>query len=238
MSQKNNVIAILTGKGGSALKNKNIKLINKVPLLGYPCIEAKKVKNIKNFYVSSEDKKILKAASKYGFKKIKRPKNLSKQNSLHRDVLVHALNFLKKKNIRPKIIVVLLANSATIKSEWISKSVKKLLSNPRATACVPVMINNDQHPYRAKRISKTGYLKSFFKLKNISSNRQDLEKNCFLCHNFWTIKTNSIYDNCGEAPWKFMGKNVLPIFLDYSVDIHDNKDILLTREWLRKYRKS
>ncbi len=238
MSSKNNIIAILTGKGGSALKDKNIKVINKLPLLGYPCKEAKKVKKIKKFYVSSEDNKILKAASKYGFKKIKRPKSLSKQNSLHRDVLIHALNSLEERNIRPKIIIVLLANSATIKSEWISRSIKKLLSNPKATACVPIVTDNDHHPYRAKRLSKAGYLKSFFKIRNISSNRQDLEKNYFLCHNFWTIKTNSIYDNNGEAPWKFMGKNVLPIFVDYSLDVHDDNDILLTKEWIRKQLKN
>ena len=53
------IIALLTGKGGSTLKDKNIVLINSIPLLGYPCKEAKKVKSIQKFYVSSENKKIL-----------------------------------------------------------------------------------------------------------------------------------------------------------------------------------
>ena len=46
----------------------------------------------------SENKKILDTANSYGFEKIVRPKKLSKKNSLHRDVLVHALNFLNQEN--------------------------------------------------------------------------------------------------------------------------------------------
>ena len=232
------VIALLTGKGGSTLKGKNTILINKIPLLGYPCKEAKKVKSIQKFYVSSENKNILRVAHNYGFEKIIRPKKLSKKNSLHRDVLIHALNFLKKKEILPKIIVVLLANSATIKKEWIWKCIKKLKGNPSASACVPVVLNNDHHPLRAKKINHKGYLKSFAKLKkSISSNRQDLPKNFFLAHNFWVIKAKSIYNNDGESPWNFLGKNVLPFYINYSIDIHVKEDIYLTKEWLKKNKK-
>ena len=40
------IVAILTGKGGSKLKDKNILKINGKPCLYYPCKAAKKVKII------------------------------------------------------------------------------------------------------------------------------------------------------------------------------------------------
>ena len=43
------IVALLTGKGNSALKNKNITKVKKKPILAYPCIEAKKVKSINAF---------------------------------------------------------------------------------------------------------------------------------------------------------------------------------------------
>ena len=52
------ITAILTGKGGSKLKDKNIIKILGKPLLSYPCMAAKKVNEISNFFVSSENKKI------------------------------------------------------------------------------------------------------------------------------------------------------------------------------------
>ncbi len=228
------ITAILTGKGGSKLKDKNVLNINGKPLLSYPCLAAKKVKEINNYFVSSENKKILNLANRYGYEKIIRPSALSKKNSLHKDVLIHAIRYLNRKKIFPEILIVLLANSATIKSRWISQALKLLKSNPQATACVPVTKNNDHHPYRAKKIDNNNYLKSYFKFKkNVSSNRQDLVENFFLCHNFWIIKTEAIIKNNGEAPWNFLGKKVLHLKIDYSVDIHDQKDIYLTKEWLK-----
>ena len=148
--------------------------------------------------------------------------------------MVHAIKFLEKKQIYPDIILVLLANSATIKTTWIKKAIKLLVSKPDATACVPVIENNDHHPFRAKKLNKKKYLKSFFKFKTkISSNRQDLEKNFFLCHNFWVVKTKSILSNNGEAPWNFLGKRVLPFRVESSIDIHNSVDISLTKEWLK-----
>ena len=126
MKKQFKIIALLTGKGGSGLKDKNIIKIRKTPLCGYPCKEAKKIKSIDDFYASSENKKILNVTKKYGFKTILRPSYLSKKNSLHQDVLVHAINYLRGKKIYPDIMVILLANSATIKAKWILDCLKKL----------------------------------------------------------------------------------------------------------------
>ena len=232
------IVALLTGKGNSALKNKNITKVKGKPILAYPCIEAKKVKAIGGFYTSSDSARIFNIASNWGFKKILRPKKLAKKNSLHRDVILHSLKYLHEKKIFPEIIVVLLANSATIKYQWINKCILKLLKSPKATACVPVMINNDHHPFRAKKINSNGYLGSFFKFKKkISSNRQDLPKNFFLAHNFWVIRTKNVFLNNGEPPWGFLGSKVIPYVIENSIDIHSEQDFKLTLDWLNNKKK-
>ena len=91
------ILALLTGRGGSKLENKNIIKINGKPCIYYPCRASKAVKGINNFFVTSDDIKILKIAKKYGFEIIKRPKKLSRSNSKHLDVLKHALNNFKEK---------------------------------------------------------------------------------------------------------------------------------------------
>ena len=53
------IIALLTGRGNSSLKNKNILKLNKKPVLSYACEQSKKVKSISNFFVSSDDENIL-----------------------------------------------------------------------------------------------------------------------------------------------------------------------------------
>tara|TARA_B100000900_G_scaffold343292_1_gene306958 strand:+ start:137 stop:835 length:699 start_codon:yes stop_codon:yes gene_type:complete len=221
------ILALLTGRGNSSLKNKNILKLNKKPVLSYACEQSKKVKSIKHFFVSSDDENILNSAKKYGFNRIKRPSKLSRTNSLHHGVLIHAIRYLKKKKITPEIIVVLLANAPIIKNEWIDNCIKMLKKDKNCTAVVPVIKDNDKHPLRSKKIKKRYLANNSESKKKISSNRQDLENCYFLCHNFWVIKTKEILKNDGLQPWSFMGKKVLPYPVKNHHDIHNKFDLKL-----------
>ena len=119
------VAAVLTGKHNSTFKGKNYVKINNLPVCLYPAMSALKCKLIQSFYVSSDSKIILNLLSKKGFTKITRPKKLSKPQSLHMDVIIHFLDFLKKQKKMPEIFVVLLANSPTVKTSWIIKCIQK-----------------------------------------------------------------------------------------------------------------
>ena len=229
------IAAILTGKGSSQLKNKNlIKILGK-PLLHYSCIEAKKCKEINRYYVSSEDNKILNYAFKLGYKKIKRPRNLSKKNTLHIDVINHALNFINDDGYYPDILIILLANAPMIKSSWIKKSIDILKKNKNFSSVIPSYAYNDHNPYRAK-IKKGKFLKSFINSKKkISSNRQYLPVSYFLSHNFWAIRLSSIKKQDGDEPWKFMGKKVFPLIVNRTFDVHDQDDISILRVLLKNF---
>jgi CMP-N,N'-diacetyllegionaminic acid synthase len=230
------IAALLTGKAESSFKNKNLKKIKGIHIFLYPCIEANKIKEINKFFVSSDSKKILYECSKIGYEKIKRPKYLSQKNSLHIDVLRHSLKIMKDKNCKPEILLVLLANAPIIKSKWIKECIKILKNNNKITAIVPVTENNDHHPLRAKKI-KEDFLKEFIKPKiKTSSNRQDLEKCFFLCHNFWLIRTKSIIKNNGPKPWSFMGKYVRPFVIKRSIDIHDQLDLDIAKILIKNRR--
>jgi len=223
------IAALITAKGTSELKNKNLLKINKRPIIWYPCNEAKKVNDIKKFFVSSEDNKILNLCEKYGYKKIKRTKHLSKPNSKHENVLKHTINYFKSHNYFPDIIVVLLGNAPTIKKKWIADCIKKIKKNKNITSVVPVMLNNDHNPLRAKKIKKNILVNFIHSKKKISSNRQQLPKSYFLCHNFWVIRTKEIIKNNGDQPWSFMGKKVAPYIIDKSIDIHTMDDFHLAK---------
>ena len=102
-----NIVALLTGRGNNTLANKNILPVLNRPLLAYPCEAAKNVDSINHHYVSSDDDDILEAASQEGYKKIKRPREISTPSSQHIDSIFHAIEFLKKEeNISPDILVV------------------------------------------------------------------------------------------------------------------------------------
>ena len=211
-----NNIVLLTGRGGSSLKDKNLKKIYGKPICAYPCIAAKKSGVFKNFFCSSDSDRILKIAGSLGFTQIKRPKHLSSSKSLHIDVIRHALMKMKKNKIYPDTLTVLMANTATITPQILRKSLKILNNSKNLTSVVPVILEQDHHPFRAKKIDRKGNLKSYFKFKHrISSNRQDLPKNFYLTHSFWSIKINKgkLPNGNALAPWYFLGNKSKPIVM-------------------------
>ena len=232
------IVALLTGRGNNTLKDKNVLPVLGRPLCQYPALAAKKCKLITDFYVSSDDEKILSAAEEVGYKRIVRPAELALPTSQHVDAIKHALGVMKEDGCKPDIIVVILANSAITKTEWIEESVRNLIENPELSSSCPVMIEQDHHPYRCKRLREDGCLDTWFDFdgQHISTNRQDLPKNFVFCHNFWTLSLkNTLYgDSVGQQPWTFMGNNCKPVIVKESFDVHDMEDIIRTEKWLKE----
>ena len=232
------IAALLTGRGNNTLKDKNVLPVLGRPLCQYPAMAAKNCELITNFYCSSDDEKILSAAEECGYTRILRPAELALPTAQHVDAIVHALKVMKEQdNYEPDILVVILANNATTKTEWIQESIQNLLDNPNLSSSCPVTQEQDHHPYRSKCLREDGCLGTWFDFgdKKISTNRQDLPKNYVFCHNFWTLNLkNSLYSGKGQQPWTFMGENVKPVVVEESFDIHDMDDILRTEKWLRK----
>lgn len=230
------IVALLTGRGNNTLKDKNVLPVLGKPLLYYPAMAAKACNLITDFYVSSDDEKILDAAATCGYKKIVRPVELALPTSQHIDAIKHALLVMREDNVFPDILVVLLANSGIVKTEWIEESIQYILHDNTTSAAVPVLLEMDNHPFRSKRLREDGCLDTWFDFrgKSISTNRQDLPMNFVLCHNFWTLNLKeSIYsENEGQQPWTFMGNKIKPIVVKESFDVHDEEDIRRTEKWL------
>ena len=149
------IAALLTGRGNNTLKDKNILNVLNHPVLYYPCCAAKKSELIQDFFCSSDDDNILNESEKLGFIPIKRPEELAKPTSQHLDCILHALETMNNNyNVCPDILVVVLANNVTIKSEWIDICIKKMIDDMSITAVVPVYEDNDHHPLRSKTVDE------------------------------------------------------------------------------------
>lgn len=234
-----NVAALLTGKGTSTLRDKNVLPVRGRPLLYYPAMAARRSRGIGAFYASSDSEVILKTAADLGYRRIKRPAELCRAESRHVDAITHALDEMDRVDgCRPDVLVVLLANNISIKTEWIDESLKRLEADPSLSAVVPVYQDQDHHPLRARRIAADGTVRAFSEDadRSVSTNRQDLSGCYFLCHNFWTLNLRrSVRNGVGDAPWTFMGPRVAPLLVEESIDVHLQRDLMLCEDWLDRH---
>jgi CMP-N,N'-diacetyllegionaminic acid synthase len=234
--KKPKIAALLTGRGGSSLKDKNVLKILGKPLLYYPAQAALESEYIESYYVSSDDDKILDTAESLGYTPIRRPRSISGSKAQHIDAIIHGLEVMKKNGEMPDIVVVMLANTVVVKREWIDECIKALLKDSSITSASPVYNDSDHHPFRSKRIDKDGLLQPFFNFrgKKVSTNRQDLDPSYYFCHNFWVLRADNFKKKGGQAPWTFMGNRIKPYDIKgHYIDVHDVDDIEKSRQWLK-----
>lgn len=170
-------VALIPARGGSReIKNKNIKLINRKPLIYYSIKEVSKVKIIKNFFVSSDSKKILSISKKFGAKIIKRPKSISTSSTSMIDVLKHAKLFFQKNAIIYDAIILLQPTSPLRNFKHIIKAIsifKKAKNADCLVSCVKV-----PHQFTPNSLMKLkkNYLMDYIKAKKKNYLRQNKQQ--------------------------------------------------------------
>ena len=127
----------MIGRAGSrGLPGKNTQKVLGRALCEYPLIACKKSKYIERIFVSTDCKIIKKISRKYKAILINRPKSLATNRALGEHVFEHGYFQIKKdlKLIKKKVelIVLLMANAATINAKIIDKGiVLDVVSLPR-----------------------------------------------------------------------------------------------------------
>ena len=94
------LLIIPARSGSKRIKNKNVKLFQKKPIIYYPLMEAKKSRLFKKIHISTDSLKIKAIVEKLGFKvDFLRPKELAGDNISTEKVLRFVINKYKKKNL-------------------------------------------------------------------------------------------------------------------------------------------
>jgi CMP-N,N'-diacetyllegionaminic acid synthase len=130
MSSKKKVIAIILARGNSkSIKNKNLRLINKKPLLFWSFKLCKLSKCIHEVWLSSDSEKILNYGKKNNINIIKRPKKLATSKSSSESAWLHAIKFLEKKKKNFDIVLGIQPTSPIRSKNDFDNAIKKFILN-------------------------------------------------------------------------------------------------------------
>lgn len=125
-----NFIAVIPARAGSkGIKNKNLRKINGITLIGHAINFAKSSKYIKKIFISSDGKKIENFAKKMNVEFIKRPFSLSNDKIMPDAAVVHAINEAIKRNIEFENVLFLQPTSIFRKKDDLKKAIQKFKKN-------------------------------------------------------------------------------------------------------------
>lgn len=118
MYKGKNILCVIPARGGSkGLPKKNIKRLLGRPLISYTIEQAGSSKYIDRVIVSTDDKYIAAISRRYGAETpFIRPKKLASDKSGMVDVLLHAVNWMEKREKYSFDIVVLLQVTSPLRS--------------------------------------------------------------------------------------------------------------------------
>ena len=227
-----NIAALMIGRGGSSLEDKNILPVLGVPLLHWTAAAARRSRHITRFYCSSDCPRILATAAQAGYAPIERPEELASATAQSSDAVRHAFAIMERDGA-VDVLVVQHANVGTISTDQIDACIDLLLANPNATAVVPAHQHPEYHPMRARRLRPDGSLEPFVGGDQVSANRQDLPTAYFFDHSFWVLRgRTAVFDPQGQQPWPCMGSRILPFETEGCSDVHDLADLQKTADWI------
>ncbi len=225
------MLTIIPARGGSkGIKNKNIKKMLNKPLIYWTIKQIKKINKKSTIIVSTDSKKIRKISLEYNISvPFIRPKNISKDNSSDYELINHAINFFKKKNIYFKYILLLQPTSPLRTYNDINRSIKYAIKNKIKTLVTFTKIKSE-HPNYLFKINKKGLTRYLRKKKSIDTIRQKVDNLYYPDGSifFSEIKTYLKYKS-------FYNKYTMPFFLEKwkSIEVDDIEDFKLTEQLLR-----
>lgn len=230
------VLAITLARGGSkSIKNKNIKPINGVPLIGYTFNEVVKSNYIDRYILSTDSLEIAKYANLRNVDvPFLRPPELAEDTSTSSDALIHAVKYLEDSGDKYDYIVELMATNPLKEVIDIDSCIEILHENESVVnyvvACHQIY---DHHPSRVKYL-EDGILRDFYP-EVPESRRQDLFPNAYVrSGSIYAMKRDKLLSNCARYDKESTKAYILPsnrvVNIDEPIDLLVAEKILESRD--------
>jgi CMP-N-acetylneuraminic acid synthetase len=166
-------VAIVTARGGSkGLPGKNLRPLAGKPLLCHTIDAALGCSAIAGVFVSTEDPAISETALRAGAKVIPRPAELAADNSSSRDVMLHALDWLKEVSHPCASFALLQPTSPLRTSRHLDDCIKAFFAG--TFGCAISVCEAEHHPARFLTIDAKGCLAAFGAAEDLNKPRQQL----------------------------------------------------------------
>ena len=214
-------LAIIPARGGSKrIKNKNIKLFMKKPIIYWSIKAVKESKLFDKIIVSTDSKKIAKICKKYKVDvPFMRPANISKDNVSTAKVVKHALLWFRKKhNIYFDNVCCVYPASPFVNKKIIKKGYN-LISTTRKNFAFTV--STFPHPIeRALKKNKDGFLRPIWRSNTTKRSQQFKDKYHDIGQIYWGTSEAFIKEK------EIFSKNSAPIYVPryLSHDIDTKED--------------
>ncbi len=196
-----------------------------------------KCSSISRLIVTTDSEKIAEISKSEGAEvPFMRPKEISKSDSMEKEFLDHALNWLKKnEGYEPEYIVILYPTSPFRKTESIDQAIKKIINHPEADSLRSVTLCHE-HPYKMWQLTNNCLIPL---MKD-----DDPNKHTFSYHLLPEIFVQNASINITKLSTirnnvSYLGEVIMPFVMDEveSIDLNDTLDFEYAELMMKRHQK-
>lgn len=213
-------------KNSKGIKNKNIKIFAKKPLLYWTIKSALQTPQISKVYITSDSDRIIKLSKNFGAETIKRPKEFATDTSTSESAILHAL---KKIQTNAKNVVFLQATSPLRKKNDISNAIK-IFEKKRLDSLFSSFLANSTYIWKDFR----GNLKNIEQQKLVRKSRQSYKNKYQENGSIYIFKKNKFLKKKNRFFGK-VGTYVMNKKYSFEIDTREDFNILkIVSKYLKK----
>lgn len=233
MYKNKKIVALIPArKGSKGIPNKNITLLNGIPLIEHTIKQANDVEIIDKIIISTDSEVVFGIGEKYNIEiKGLRPYELATDTANLYDVIKYEIGNYNLVENEYEILVLLQPTSPLRQSYMIEDSLKNFIDNNQESAVSVSEV--EEHPIFMRTINEENNL---VKILNTDSTvrRQDLPK-YYRVNGM--IYINKVLDIVSE--YVSFNDNISPIIIprEYAVDIDEIHDIKIAEDTIFKIKK-
>lgn len=228
--------ALIIGRKGSRVKDKNVRPVLGRPLALYPILAAKHARSVTDVFVSTDSEKIQAIAGEQGCTYIERPAFLATNEALAEDAFKHGYEAIAAGAREPiEFVVLLFANGATITPGIIDEGVAFLRAHPDHDSAVTVSKYNMFSALRARRI-EDGLVRPFVDPKlfaDATCDRDSQGDTYFVDCSVFVLRPRCFDYSRGEIPFRWIGRTVHPMHQEGGCDVDFEWQFPLVEHFLR-----
>ena len=229
--------ALIIGRKGSRVKDKNVRPILGRPLALYPILAAKHARGVTHTFVSTDSEPIRELAEQQGCTFIERPAFLATNEALAEDAFKHGYDAIRAQAADEiEQIVLLFANGATITPGIIDEGIRFLREHPDYDSAVSVSKYNMFSALRARRIEE-GRVKPFVDpalFGNATCDRDSQGDTYFVDCSVFVLRPRCFDYSRGEIPFRWIGKTVHPLHQEGGCDVDFEWQFPVVEHFLRR----
>ncbi len=187
-------LAVIPARGGSkGIPKKNIKLLEKKPLIEYTINDAKNSKLITEIVVSTDNQEIAIEAEIAGCKPpFIRPAEFAQDTSTSLEVVQHAIDFFESQNVFFDAVCLLQPTNPFREQGFIDKAIEKFIASKSDSLVSVLPLPHEFNPHWAFEENENGLLKIATGEKNIITRRQELPRAFYRDGAIYITKTEVI----------------------------------------------